>query len=253
MFLWLPFVFGCEKPELSPLHGCLAAVGRSRTIRLAGASASFDRESPTALCAALSRLQALRLPQRRTMRRAPVRIPTAPAAARPRSAPPRRPPDDERLERIKHVYGVYDDAVPSTPPRARSPPKRITGQTDVDDADQKYVGRARRLVRRVVAALHQGEGSPNYGMIFKQLDVCGHGGHLSCMRRWLEANPEGGCPTGCGCPCRHVEAPEVEESEGAGGGEAARSCFGGGGRASGAVSAQTVCSRIPAPYIRDCQ
>ena len=38
------------------------------------------------------------------------------------------------------------------------------------------MGRARRLVRRVVAALHQGEGSPNYGMIFKQLDVCGHGG-----------------------------------------------------------------------------
>ena len=108
--------------------------------------------------------------------RAPVRIPTAPPAARPRSAPPRRPPDDERLERIKHVYGVYDDAVPSTPPRARSPPKRIPqASPDVDDADQKYVGRARRLVRRIVAALHQGEGSPNYGMIFKQLDVCGHG------------------------------------------------------------------------------
>jgi hypothetical protein len=110
--------------------------------------------------------------------RAPVRIPTAPTAARPRSAPPRRPPDDERLERIKHVYGVYDDHVPSTPPRARSPPKRIQQQAeqDVDDADQKYMGRARRLVRRIVAALHQGEGSPNYGMIFKQLDVCGHGG-----------------------------------------------------------------------------
>ena len=98
----------------------------------------------------------------------------AATAARPRSAPPRRPPDDERLERIKHVYGLYDDAVPSTPPRARSPPKRMPVQ-NVDDADQKYVGRARRLVRRVVAALHQGEGSPNYGMIFKQLDVCGHG------------------------------------------------------------------------------
>ena len=107
------------------------------------------------------------------MRRAPVRIPTAPPAARPRSAPPRRPPDDARLERIKHVYGVYDDAVPSTPPR--SPPKRTIVREDVDDAEQKYVGRARRLVRRVVAALHTGEGAPNYGMIFKQLDVCGHG------------------------------------------------------------------------------
>ena len=108
--------------------------------------------------------------------RVPVRIPTAPPAARPRSAPPRRPPDDERLERIKHVYGVYDDAVPSTPPRARSPPKRIPqASPDVDAADQKYMGRARRLVRRIVAALHTGEGSPNYGMIFKQLDVCGHG------------------------------------------------------------------------------
>ena len=28
-----------------------------------------------------------------------------------------------------------------------------------------------RLVRRIVAALHQEEGSPNYGMIFKQLDA----------------------------------------------------------------------------------
>ena len=119
--------------------------------------------------------RALRLPQRRTMRRAPVRVPTAPPAARPRSAPPRRPPDDERLERIKHVYGVYDDAVPSTPPRARSPPQKRMQQADIDDAGQKYVGRARRLVRRVVAALHKEEGSPNYGMIFKQLDVCGHG------------------------------------------------------------------------------
>ena len=31
-------------------------------------------------------------------------------------------------------------------------------------------------LRRVVAALHKEEGSPNYGIIFKQLDVCGHGG-----------------------------------------------------------------------------
>jgi hypothetical protein len=46
--------------------------------------------------------------------------------------------------------------------------------------------------------------------------VCGHGGHLRCMREWFGARGGGqalgmalgGCPSGCGCRCLHAAPPE---------------------------------------------
>ena len=52
--------------------------------------------------------------------------------------------------------------------------------------------------------------------------VCGHGGHLRCMREWFGFGARGGgqalgmalgmalcgCPSGCGCRCLHVAPPE---------------------------------------------
>ena len=46
--------------------------------------------------------------------------------------------------------------------------------------------------------------------------VCGHGGHLRCMREWFGERGGGqalgmalgGCPSGCGCRCLHAAPPE---------------------------------------------
>ncbi len=48
--------------------------------------------------------------------------------------------------------------------------------------------------------------------------VCGHGGHLQCMRGWFGAQggglARGGCPTGCGCRCLYAAPPEPPPPEG---------------------------------------
>ena len=112
------------------------------------------------------------------MQRALDQRPTAAATARPRSPPPQRRKDlrrgnGARLGRVKHAYGVYD-TIP-LPPRARSPARHA-----LDGPRDECVGRAWQLVRRIVAALHTGEGPPNYGLLFKRLDAAGHG----AIERW---------------------------------------------------------------------
>ena len=197
-----PFVLGREKPVLLlfPLtDGPPARSVResaSRVLQLACTARAPQRQAQRAL---VQTLGADTLARGRRLRRAAPATPQAgdgqahsPAAdstpqsqrcarrsaSRPHPRPPARAAP-RRAGRPTTDWSASSTCMGSTttPCRRRrraAEPQENTASppTDADDADQKYMGRARRLVRRVVAALHQGEGSPNYGMIFKQLDVC---------------------------------------------------------------------------------
>ena len=155
---------------------CLPARGVPRgTPRRA--SGCFDRESPTASHSATEhRRCGLRrsagLPQRRcgpgTARRTrqpamragphPDRTHGRPRSARRAGRRTTRPRAHQARMGLRR-RGAVDAAC------ARARPRNTAASRADPTTPIVYMGRARRLVRRIVAALHQGEGSPNYAYL----------------------------------------------------------------------------------------